>query len=110
MFENVKLSTVLVCVCMCACMHACVCVCVSVCMCVCIHKFTLQFTWVHVYDYVMFLVYVCVWGGGVTICVWRGFGENKVEWTGKAAINMLEALAAGKACYAMQYSLILLLV
>ena len=33
------------------------------------------------------------------------FGENEVEWTGKAEIDRLQALAAaGKACYARLYS------
>ena len=36
----------------------------------------------------------------VAVFVWRGFGENEVEWIGKADISRLEALAVGKACYA----------
>ena len=38
------------------------------------------------------------------VFVWRGFGENEVEWTGEAEISRLEALAVGKACFARLYS------
>ena len=36
--------------------------------------------------------------------VWRGFGENEVERSGKAEISRIEALAEGKACYARLYT------
>ena len=33
-----------------------------------------------------------------TVFVWGGFGENRVEQTGKAKISRLEMPAVGKAC------------
>ena len=43
--------------------------------------------------------------GHFSVFVWRGYGKNQAEWTGKSEMSSLEALVVGKACcYAWQYS------
>ena len=43
-------------------------------------------------------------GRQFAVFVWRGCGENEVEFTGRANISGHRALAVGKACYSMLYS------